>query len=414
MATTRRRTTDLDALRSRLASSGDTPGAGGDTPGAGGDTPGAEGDTLGAGGEEEPLTSEAGGGPGDEGASAGGEAGRAREAGAAPPAPPAVSSPPPARSTPSDTSSRDPQRFATALREEPESEKAPALDIPDAELAAVARPGAGALVTAAVLAALVAGGFGYAAGYVMIARSLDADRASQALTLSSSVSGTVQGLRALSLRLDEVPAEGYQAGFEQVLRDAYGNAPPVVSEAALVNARLVLAFETQLVGEILQLSSETRLLRALVERHLQLTERDLPEIQRELAGAEDNRSYGVIFDLQTQAGNYQRALDDDNVSGFTPVRAAVVSYDSLDVITEGSGAAARDLFRVTMRDGSQQHIPVFNLVVLPREHLLEGVSSETALSRYRGRVQDLRTRVGELAERFARLPGRIEAAAGGV
>lgn len=301
--------------------------------------------------------------------------------------------------------------YSTVVREEEEVDLTPTPDEP-VDPSSVQRS-AGGLVLMIVLAALVSAGFGYATASVMEGRDLSAARQDQAGVLASSVATTLRALSELQIRLEDATPDRYNPEFQSALRNAYAERPPILREAALVSAGRLLVHEQQLTGDLLRLSSDTRVLDSMAQRHLRLTERDSDEIAREMEGTADDRNFGILFDLQSQARAYQTVLQSDDASTFQPLRGVRVTFESLNVIQEGEGANATHLYEVTLGDGQARRVPIYDLLVLPREQLVESVSSETALGRYRQRTSELVAQITEINQRYGRLVSRLEAIAEG-
>lgn len=388
---TRRRTTDLEALKSKLGALPE-PAASAAQPS---EAPAPE-----AAASSEPEA------PAEPSAAASAAAPPGLAA-SAPAAAPASSAP--AAPAASDGSAED---YSEAVREEEEVDLSK-VDTEPIDTSAIKRSSAGILILA-LFVGTVSLGIGYGSATVKEGRELSRMRQDQAGTVAGSVSTVLRTLTRLQNDLEDVGTQRYAPEFQAHLREAFTDTPPVLDSSTLTMAGALLLYDPVLSSDLFRLATDSRILEQLARRHMQLTERDAREIQAEIAGSEDDRNFGIVFDLQGQARAYQGVLGEEgDVAAYAPIRGMRVTYDSLEVISEESGSNTDFFYNVTFADGQERRVPIYDLLVLPKEQLVESASTETALSRYLARSAELVTYLSELNSRNGRLVSEIERIADG-
>lgn len=333
---------------------------------------------------------------------------------AAPPAAPAVAPAAPAASfaEPDDEPALDAASFASAVSDA-ESATFDAID-PNAVEEGLKAPGSGApvaLILACVVSLVVGAGLGLAAASGNEVRKLVNAQTASAEQTAAALQPIADQLRSLNADLAGIMAEnGYEADFETTLRATYGDTRPVVDSSELTSAGPLLAYDGTTSRLFVSYAISTQFLSELVATHLRKTERDLSEIQREIAAVEDTRGVGIAFSFDEMVGQFNAMFEDPELE-WQPLGGERVSFETLEVQTEGEGEEVVRFYAVESFAGEQIQVPVHDLVVLPRQQLLPEITTETPLARYRARAaqikevlstvveqqEDLMTRLGEVS-----------------
>jgi len=255
-----------------------------------------------------------------------------------------------------------------------------------------------AILVVILVVAVLGLGFGYFTGSANSERNLVNAQTGHAETVFDAAQATANQLTALRSRLGDINIDsGYNADFNTILQEAYGTNPPVLNPQVLADGRLVLADE-RLSRQLIAYSVNTQVLQELVNSHLMRTRQDLAEIQRELAGAQDDRAYGVVFSLPEAFEAYNNIFENPDTP-YRPLVGTRVSMASLepqlpeppadDAEPDENAEPPVPFFRVEAANGQAVEVPVHDLVLLPREALLPEITSETPLSRYRQRARNI-------------------------
>ena len=332
---------------------------------------------------------------------------------AAAPAPPKAPAPAPALADNADAEPKlDTASFATAVSDA-ESATFDAID-PNATEDGLKAPGSGApvaLILACIVSLVAGAALGLAAASGNEVRKLVNAQVTSAEQTVAAIQPIADTLRTLNADLAGIIAEnGYEADFETTLRAVYGDTRPVVDSAEVTAAGPLLAYDGTTSRLFVSYAISTQFLSELVSTHLRKTERDLAEIQREIAAVEDTRGVGIAFSFDEMVGQFNALFDDPELV-WQPLGGERVSFESLDVQTEGEGDEARRFYTVESFGGEEIEVPVHDLVVLPRQQLLPEITTETPLLRYRARAaqikevlsmvveqqEDLLTRLGEIS-----------------
>lgn len=413
VATRRRGGADLDDLKARLGiqEPSATPGAPDPAPSSAGDDSAADESTF-ASADDAASAPEAARPAAPAATPA---ATPAAASGPAPASPSAAPAAPPRPAAPPAPRPADLEDFANAV----DSDIAPTpmastddvpLDIsPKAEVPILAVVGAVALLVVGALLGVMAGS-GNAGRQINNARM---DGARDLLTAIEPV--TVQ-IATLNGQLQGIDADArYNADFETRLRETYeGNRPEVRATALTTGAApTVLAVDPNLTRMIVEYVNATQQLAILVDDHLRRTQRDLPEIERELANIQDERAIGVVFPFEQIVEAYNR-LFDDPTSTWAPVIGERVFLASMEATRpEAPADAAPDApapppaYQAQSATGQDLTIPVTNLVFIPRAQLLPAITAETPISRYRARASAIKNAIETLAQQQSGLADQL-------
>lgn len=263
------------------------------------------------------------------------------------------------------------------------------------------------LLVAVGLAASIALVLGYLTSTVFESRRIVNSQVAEAGVVLANVSTASNALIALHNDLSDMPLErGFTTDFQAALEETFGDQRPVLRATLLGGARTLMAYHEGISRDLLEMTFQTQILGAMVDRHLRLTRRDADEIQRELAGAADTRSHAIVFDFLEQLGNVNslRSAEDSDEASFTPRAGIAVSYEALSL----QGEDGNFTYRVRFRDGQERDVPVHDLVTLNRDMLLEATTSETALSRWRQRAEEIRQHLEGIVASQQRLRPSLE------
>jgi hypothetical protein len=199
---------------------------------------------------------------------------------------------------------------------------------------------------------------------------------------------------------------GYEADFETTLRAVYGDSRPVIESAEVTAAGPLLAYDGQTSRLMVSYAISTQFLSELVSTHLRKTDRDMEEIQREIAAVEDTRGVGIAFSFDAMVGQFNALFDDPELV-WEPLGGERVSFESLEVQTEGEDDETRRFYAVQSFTGEAIEVPVHDLVVLPREQLLPAITAETPVGRYRARASQIKEVLGRVVEQQEDLLTRL-------
>ena len=207
-----------------------------------------------------------------------------------------------------------------------------------------------------------------------------------------------------------------------VFRDTFGNGGPMLGAGSLSDHRVLMTTVLQLTEQLIRFSIQTEILNQLVQIHLQKTEPELPLIGRILSGAEEQMQYAIVYDWNSVSRSYNAYYDawmaanagvedpeddgepDDpeDPDGETPTevlyqttRAMVVTYENLDIHTEGEGELTTFEFEVFLA-GERLSVDVYNLLQIERDQLVTNPNEETAVTRYENRVAQITEQLQEV------------------
>lgn len=263
-----------------------------------------------------------------------------------------------------------------------------------------------AVVLAAITALFLGVFFGWAGGSGMSARQLINQRIDNAGTLSAEVTNVSKQLAALHAQLDTIAVDtGYRPEFDDALRAAFtGDKRPVLSGDAVAAARVVLAYDARLSGQLIDFSVGTQIFAATVDRHLAQARAEVEEIQREAEGKEDPRGYGILFNFDEQAARYQQYLDNTQAPSFLPVPGLRVRFGELTLVTNEKGGS----FTIDLPNGQQQAVPAYNLIVVDKGQLVEGTTTEPASARHARRARQIKEQLAALVEAQGRIGKQLD------
>lgn len=234
----------------------------------------------------------------------------------------------------------------------------------------------------------------------------------QAATLKEPVDNAAAKLAALAADLDTMSLERYNEEFDARLAQDFGASGSIVIAPTTLNgSRMVLA-DPDAGPAATELVSSLQTLNALVQRHGALTARDLPDIKREIAGTQDKANYAVIFDVKESQKRYGEHLDNPEDSSFMPVGGLRVTLpEQLDVVAQTQGQNTDYFYEIRLPNGQNTMVPIYAVISLPREQLVAGASTETAVSRYVARVAQIKEAVTAASMTANRAQKAIDAVA---
>ncbi|MCB9532174.1 MAG: hypothetical protein H6700_10445 [Myxococcales bacterium] len=273
-------------------------------------------------------------------------------------------------------------------------------------------PASGSLVATAIAAAtaliigLVAGIAGVTSNS---ARKLENAATDEATAMLDRVRPVAAMLTSLDADVASIPADTeFRADFQERLAAAYSGDVRALDAGYITNAATLMIRDESLGRHLVEYSISSQLLAAQVDRHLQACERDADEIQRLQAGLADSSNYGVAVELESQLNRFQAFAGDPDSNPFQPIGGERVTYDTLDMIIEGDGAARREYYQVTNAAGEPMRVLVHDLVLMQREQLLPPVSRENALDRYRARTALIKELLSNVTSQQAELVSDLE------
>lgn len=253
----------------------------------------------------------------------------------------------------------------------------------------------------AFVAAIVAGvglslavGFGF--GKVMRDRQVANQIIDESTDLLGAIEPIAQRLNDFQAALGELDNE-YSEVLHGTFADYLQPSPPVLSSLTVSDSRVLMTTGEDLTGALLDYAVETEALANLVGAHAARTVADAARIQDLLEGAQAEAvNYGIYFDNIELGGAYNDFLESPEENPYIPPPARVVTYTSLDMTVTGAEDEeedARYYFTVTLPNGTDGQVNVFDLLRLSSEQLIENTNEETALDRYRVRVLEIRARL---------------------
>lgn len=411
MATRRRGGADLDDLKARL---GFAEGGSGGTEGEGADEssssdfvePSSLTRTGEAGGFSEPSSltrTDAGAG----GFSDAPSVVRTPPPAAAAPAP--APTPAPARPAPAAPAAPAPRPasaaddFANAVHHEPDHHVEYDAHAVDPTLKAPGLGRALPVVLTAVAALAVGVVFGHFGSSTNAARVLVNQQTSGATNVLGALEPIGTELAALAGTLNGVDlSSGYSEAFDTAVRTAYAETPPVLDANQLLGGGPLLSHDADRSRLLISFAIRSQYVASLVGSHIRKTEVDLAEIQREIAAAgQAQRGVGIAFPLLTAVDNYNAWSADPATVVFRPSSGERVEFDTLELtnIADPANPTAPPIqaYSVITTVGQTIQIPPQDLIVLPREQLLPAITTETPLSRYRARAEQLREEIVALS-----------------
>lgn len=282
----------------------------------------------------------------------------------------------------------------------------------DEVLVAPAGPGLKTALIAGGVALLIGLGIGTAVGKVVEANLAVAAQTEQAQRLQEPVAKAATRLAALATDIDTMSLERFNEEFDERLAQDFlpGNSV-VISTSTLNGSRMILA-DGDAGPAVTDLIASLQTLDALVKRHAALTERDRPDIQREIAGTQDKANYAVIFDVKESQRRYSDHMENPSDSGFMPVSGIRVTLpDNLDVVAQTQGQNTDYFYELRLPNGQNSMVPIYAVISLAREQLVAASSTETAISRYVARVAQLKEAVETTAATANRAQRAVDAVA---
>lgn len=265
----------------------------------------------------------------------------------------------------------------------------------DMEPVATPSTATGKVAVIAGVAALAIGlGLGLGIGKVSEANKSVNMQTNQAATLLEPIESAASRIAVLSNELDSMNIERYSEELDARLAQDFGAGSSLaLSTSQLIGSRMILA-DGDAGPAVTELVSSLQTLDAMVKRHLALTQRDLPDIQRELAGTQDKANYAVIFDVQESQRRYGEHMENPSDSGFMPVAGIRVTLpDNLDIVEQAQGGSSDYFYEIRLPNGQNSMVPIYAVISMQREQLVEGASAETPISRYVSRIAQIKEAV---------------------
>lgn len=256
-------------------------------------------------------------------------------------------------------------------------------------------------VIAAVAALLIGLGVGLAIGKVAEANLAVKRQVAQAQRLEEPINDAAKRLAALEADLDTMSldpkskdfAEQLVAFNQRLAQDLTGDGRIALSAASLKSSMMVLA-DGEAGPRVSELVTIFGALQATVKNHETATLRDQDEIEREVAGTQDESEYAVIFDVKESQRRFQSHMDDPDSSSFAPVSGIRVTLpDDLDIKEQGDDF----FYELRLPNGQKSLIPIYAVISLPRNQLVTSASTETGITRYMGRAERIREAVADVA-----------------
>lgn len=250
-------------------------------------------------------------------------------------------------------------------------------------------------------------------GKVSEANGLYNQQTEQAIGLQEPVSANVSAVTALAGELESKNLTRYDASVDELLASNFGGDSKVVlSPAVLANARTVLA-ESNVGSSLTGLLGSLQTLDSLVKRHLALTQVDLPEIQAEIAGTQDQTKYAIVFDVKTMQARYQAHTENPTGAAYQLVPGFRVPFpDDIEVKEVRQGSGADYFYELRMPNGSNAMVPIYSLVSIDRSQMESGGRVETAQSRWVARVAQIKELLAEIQVASSRTAAAVEEVAG--
>lgn len=269
------------------------------------------------------------------------------------------------------------------------------------------------LIAGAAIGALVFGlAVGIFAGKVSEANNAINVQTEQGARILEPIEAASAKLAALKNELDTMNLERYSAEIDERLAADFGPGTTLGLSSGDVNGARMLLADADAGPAVIDLVTGLQTLDALVKRHLALTARDMPDIQRVLAGTTDEANYAVIFDVHESQRRYGEHMDNPTDSGFMPVNGIRVTLpDNLDVVEQTQRGNTDYFYELRLPNGQNSMIPIYAVISLQRDQLVEGASTETAVTRYVSRVAQIKEVVEATVSTSERAQRNVESVA---
>jgi hypothetical protein len=254
-----------------------------------------------------------------------------------------------------------------------------------------------AAIGAALIGLIAALAVGFGFGKVMRERVVANEVIDDAAQLLQAVQPVADRWGAFQGALAGIE-DTYSPELEAVFATQFAEGVPALSAAQLSSARVVLTTGEDLTRRILNYAVLSQQLAAQVQQHQALTAADRGLIEQLLAdqGAVQP-NYAILFENSDQTQAYYAFREDPVANPYTPPPARVVTYENLEMIVQGEGEETSHYY--TVSDGqSVGQVPIYNLLRLSADQLIENTNEETALDRYRRRVSLIRERLAEMMQ----------------
>jgi hypothetical protein len=229
--------------------------------------------------------------------------------------------------------------------------------------------------------------------------------------LSEALAPVQGNIVALNNSLQAITIDGYTPEFNTAVEGLYKDKPAeafLLRPSDLAAAASVLSIDEQLARRLINYAVNTQSLQDQVNRHLAAVQRDQEDLESEAAGEEDDKNYAIIFDSNEQGNRWETFQENTEENAYQPIGGLKVTYDSLEVETIGEGDDARYVYTVRMPSGSEQKVPLYEVIPMPREQLVQSATTETATSRFVGRAQRIKEAISTLAQQGNALLQQIE------
>lgn len=233
----------------------------------------------------------------------------------------------------------------------------------------------------------------------------------EAGTLFEDLRPVSDNLTALKGDLQGMSVDGYTEAFGERLRQLFklqNENAFSLSPLDLANSSAVLTVDEELTQRLINFAVNSQTLKAQVDEHLAATARDEGDLAKEAAGEDEAVNYAIIFDSTEQGKRWETYNESPTENAYQAIGGLKVTYDSLDVETIGEGDDARYVYTVRLPGGNEQKVPIYEVLPVAREQLVQRSTSETATSRYMGRVSRIRAAVETLATQGKQLAERLE------
>lgn len=214
-----------------------------------------------------------------------------------------------------------------------------------------------------------------------------------------------QRITVLKNDLEAMTFDGYSDEFQERLLQDFGASDRLGMPASrLSNYRALLASQSA-AGDIIPFIVNLQALGSQVDRHIELTQRDQSEIERIIEGTTDQTNYAVVYNVQAVQGAYAEYVEDPEEASFTPTSGLRVTLpDSLEIVERDDDF----FYEIEMPDGDTGTFPIYAVISLPREQLIEGMSSDNAMSRYQRRVERIRSAISDIATQASEVLTTVE------
>jgi hypothetical protein len=283
-----------------------------------------------------------------------------------------------------------------------------------------------ALIGVVVVAVLIALGAGYGFGKVMRDREVAAEVQVTYGRLGDQVEGVAQRLRDLQAALSGFESNEYRPELQAVLSRAFQGTGPTLSARALSDARIIMTTGEDLTRYLIEYAMSTQILKAMVQEHTAKTTRDQRLIESMIAAqGERQANYGVVFSWDAAERTFREFWDarqqarqngeDPESIVFMPARGAVVTYESpLQMTVQNPDADVPNYQYQVLVGGRRENVAVYNLLLVDADQFVANPNEETALTRYAGRVAQIRNYLESLLATQEMLLQRLRARGGDV